>query len=677
MGRSKARRDARKTGAAAHGGRAGGLQTGGMGELLRVLLCAVVILAAGALVYANSFRGAFVLDDQIGIIQNQLIRFVLPVERFFESSQPLNDFTLAVNFALGELDPWGYHLVNLLVHLVAGLVLFGILRRTLGSPRIGERIRDRADILALMVTLAWLLHPIQTESVTYVIQRCESMAGMFFLLTLYSAIRCADAGSESARRRWVFAAVLSCACGMTSKAIVVTAPVVVLLYDRTFLSGGLVEALRRRWLLYAGLGATWLVLLGQGTLHGLLYEPGETATVGFGFAGVTPMEYLRTQPGVILHYLRLSVWPGGQCLDYGWPVATTTGAIIIPAVVIGFFLAVTVVATWRRSPLGFLGCWFLLILAPTSSFVPIKDLAFEHRMYLPLAAVVVLVVVGGRWVIERLYPRASEWPFRAAVAVALIGLAVLTVRRNALFADSVALWADTVQRAPENPRPRNALGYAWLARGEPEKAIEHFRAAIEIDPEFAAAHANIGKAHFSRGRWEEAATEFDAAWRIRPGEFFADTHFYYASALLQLGRHAESIEQFRFAISKNPQYGPAYYNLANTLWAKGDRESAVAVYQQALGVDPAYTEAAVNMGLVLAELGRVDEAIISYRNAIGRFTPGGRSDALTKAHYNLGLALQAQGKLEEAKAQFQQALRVNPGHEASRKALAGMRPGNS
>ena len=183
----------------------------------------------------------------------------------------------------------------------------------------------------------------------------------------------------------VRAAVVACALGMGTKEVMATAPIVVLLYDRCFLAGSFREAFRRRWPMYVGLAATWAIL---GALV-IAYPWGAATGAGFGLAEAGPWEYARTQPGVILNYLRLSFWPSSLCFDYSWPIATSAGQIIPAAAVIAALLAATLWALRRAPALGFLGAWFFLILAPTSSFVPIiTEVAAERRMYLPLAAVV-------------------------------------------------------------------------------------------------------------------------------------------------------------------------------------------------------------------------------------------------------------------------------------------------
>ena len=168
---------------------------------------------------------------------------------------------------------WGYHVVNLAIHILGALVLYGVVRRTLLCASLRQRYGDEARWLALAVALIWVVHPLQTESVTYLIQRTESLMGLFFLLTLYCVIR---GSTSSGRRGWYAAAVVCCALGMGSKEVMVVAPLTVLLYDRAFLSGSFREALRARAALYAGLFGCWLVLVG------LVASTSHSLTAGFG-----------------------------------------------------------------------------------------------------------------------------------------------------------------------------------------------------------------------------------------------------------------------------------------------------------------------------------------------------------------------------------------------------------
>lgn len=604
--------------------------------------------------YLPSFRGVFVFDDYAGIVDNRLIRQVFPLGRFFDSSQPVVDFSFALNFAAHGLDPWGYHFVNLLIHLAAALVLYGVVRRTSGDN----------GALAFVVAAIWAVHPVQTESVTYLVQRSESLMGLFYFLTMYCAFR-GMAASRGAG--WYAACVIACALGMATKAVMVTAPVVVLLYDRCFAAGTFRAALRRRWGLYGGLAMTWAVLFALGVVRGVMDTPQpEPPTVGFGYKGVTPVEYLRTQPGVILHYLFLSFWPSNLCLDYGWSVASEPWRIFAPAAVIVALVVASALAYWRRQAVGFLGLALFIVLLPTCSFIPIKDVAFEHRMYVPLAALVSLVVIA----LFRLVTLRAAWrkPAVAMAILVIVALSTVTWSRNTLYAYPVELWRDTVDKAPHHPRPHNALGYALLTRGDVAGALARFDEALRLDPKYAGAYANKGEAFLHQRRFSDAARAFQTAFEIKPQGLSARVRSLYGAALLELGRLDEAMEQFTAAISRDPQLTDAYYNLGNALRLAGRRESAVAVYQDALRVDPGYVEARVNLGLTLAEMGRHREAVAAYRSALSASTAIKR-DGLIKATYNLGLSLRSLNRPQEAATAFRAVLALDPNHARAKTEL--------
>ena len=367
------------------GDRAAGRALGG-----KTWLACLVLAAAATAVYANGFAGRFVFDDLTTIVGNPELRELWPgLTEFVTRQRTLTTLTLALNRSLGGTDPWGYHLVNLAVHVAAGWTLFALVRRTLELERFQPRTRGAARGIALATACLWLVHPLQTQSVTYVVQRAEALMGLFYLLTLYCTLR---AATGARTRHWQGLAVLSCALGMASKPVMVTAPLVVLLFDRFLLAGSCRELARRRWRLHAGLALTWLVL-GATDLVRLLGVSG-TTTIGFGMADVSAREYVLTQPEVVLHYLRLALWPDPLVLDYGWPWVESPARALLPAGVLLLALAGSALALRRGRAEGFLGLAFFAILAPTSSFVPVRDAAFEHRMYLPLAAVTSGIVLA-------------------------------------------------------------------------------------------------------------------------------------------------------------------------------------------------------------------------------------------------------------------------------------------
>ncbi len=592
---------------------------------------AVLLIAATICAYANSLDGVFVLDDEPNIQLNEHIRHFTPIwDVVMHRRRPVVNLSLAINYAISQDRVWSYHVFNLVVHVLAGLTLFGLVRRTLLTPTFADRFRSSATWLALAVALLWTLHPLQTQSVTYIIQRGESLMGLFYLLTLYCVVR----GACSARgRAWFAAAVVACALGMGSKSVMVTAPLMVVVFDRTFLSSTWSEMIRKRWALYVGLIATWSILVATGVVRGVLFPPSTgTSDVGFGYTAVSPMRYALTQAEVLLHYLRLSIWPSGLCLDYGWSAVSGLRDVWPAATVVLALLVATAWGLFRRHWLGFVGAWFFVILAPTSSFIPIKDLAFEHRMYLSLAAVVVLAVVLVKSLLETLYVRTTLPNLWRGVLTSVTFVAIasalgaVTVRRNDDYRSRLAMWADVVAKRPNNPRGHVNLGNALFDR-DLDRSIAEFKTALRIDPTKLQAHHNLG------------------------------------NAALRKNDLAEAIREFRIVVKQDPERFRAWYNLGNALYRTGDPEEAIAAYHEVLRIDPDHIDARCNLGLALHAAGRSREAVDQYDRVLQT------RPEYAPALYNRGLAQDALGREDDAIASFHEAIRANPNGAAARYAL--------
>jgi len=584
----------------------------------------------------------------------QIRRLWPPWEVMANTSRPLVQLSLAVNYALGGLDTLGYHAFNLTVHTLAGLVLFGIVRRTLGSEPLRARYAGAAPRLATAVAALWLVHPLQTESVTYIIQRAESLMGLFYLLTLYCVVR----GSLSPHSAgWYITAVVACVLGMGSKEVMVTAPVLTLLYDRVFLSRSFADLLRRRWGLYAALAAAW------GVEAALVATESTKGLTGLGPSEVSPWDYAKTQSAVIVHYVRLAFWPDPLVLDYKWPLAPTLASVAPWATLVLASLGATMWALRRQPPWGFLGAWFFLVLSPTSSIAPIADAAFEHRMYLPLAAVVALVVIGGHELLGSVFRRLAApdhlrlWLEVSLLVVAVAALGYTTVRRNEDYRSEYAIWSDTVAKRPTNPRAHNNMGALLITQGRLVDATAHLHQAVRLQPDYGDAHNNLGLSLYKQRQLPEAITHLSEAVRINPND--ARAHKNLGLALFDQGRLEEAIVHYSEALRVNPNDALTHYNLGLALFDRGRLEEAIAHYSEALRIDPSYAEAAHNnLGNALAGQGKLEEAVTHYAGAL-RINP---DNAL--AHTNLGAAFLRQGKLKEALAHLSEALRLAPGAQA-------------
>lgn len=517
-----------------------------------------LLLGATLLAYHNCFTAPFVFDDIHHIVDNAAIRTLWPLWPLLsETSRPLVQLTVALNFAISGLNPWSYHAFNVLVHVAAACTLTALIRHTLASSGI-DRLQHSAEGLALSIGLLWALHPLQTSSVTYVIQRGESLMGLFCLLTLYCFVRSVKSVCAI---RWQVASVLCCVLGLASKPIMVIAPVLVLLYDRLFVSRSLAHAVRTRPRYYAALCATVALLP--------ILLAGKTAdwatTAGFRNVVVTPLEYAATQPTAILHYLRLALWPDALCLDYGWR-PLTSGAVVAASSLALVALICGAIFWSRRSRLAaFAVGWFTVTLAPTSSFIPIADLVFEHRMYLALAAVISATVVGTFIVISHYSERLPQ--LRSRQRVILPALAVIvalllcgrTVLRNDDYASDIALWSSAIEVSPQSPRAQYNFGTALMRRDRPAEAAVHLAEAAKLRPGYADALYNLGNAQMAQGDLDEAMLSYRRALGVTPDDW--QMHNNLGVALLKAGDVAAATYEFERTLQLNPDCASARSNL--------------------------------------------------------------------------------------------------------------------
>ena len=622
------------------------------------LLAVLVIAAAGSVAYFSSFQGTYVFDDTTSIPQNPHIRSLWPIWEAMKAptqqtadGRPILCLSLAINYRISQLREWSYHLVNLIIHLGTALLLYGIVRRTLLTDGLSGRFTRSAWLLALLCAALWMLHPLNTGSVTYIIQRAESLMGLFYLLTLYLAIR---SFTDSAHRRWwQLGAVLACAIGMGCKEVMFTAPIMVLIYDMVFISRGPVAPLRRQPIFYGLLSATWLILIA------LVAQGPRVDSVSFGFSDLTAIDYAVTQCNVIIHYFKLAFWPTKLALDYDWPIARSFGQYAANGVLLLAILGATVVLTIRRPKWGFLGLWIFLILGPTSSFLPIAtEVAAEHRMYLPLIGFIVAATIGSHVLIGRITAIAANFriPLLLAGLLGAVSLGTvygtLTYQRNLDYSSRTRIWQDTVDKLPANSRAHHNLGVAMADEDRHDQAIVHYTKAIEIKPTYLAAINHRGTSYNHLGRYREALADFEKVLSI-------DAHNTKAQigrgvAAEALGDLEGAIGRFTEAIKSNPRSAIAYSNRGSSYDRKELYDLAIADFTKAIQLDPTYSQAYQNRGATYVHKGDYEKSLPDYTKAIELTSNN------ADAYSNRGTAYNKLGRHDEALADFSKALALDP-----------------
>ena len=532
------------------------------------------ILLLGLILFAPSLDDGFHFDDEL-IIKDSNVTNPGRWQHFFNPFQlrQLTFFSFYLNYLVGGDDAFGYHGVNVLLHLANALLVYRLL-----IPFLGGWIASAGGLI-------FLVHPIQTEAVLYVYQRSTLLATFFSLLALLTIVsgQNNEGGGTSWRRKLLVFVLFFLAFESKESALAVPLVVALLMGFRT-------QGARAIVILVGALGAATLGLL-------VLLEE---ETVGIGAVDrIGPWSYFLTETRVVYTYLRLLIFPYPQSLEYDFPPAST---LIDPTVLVGLGgLVLMGYALWRlcRHPAyrwaGLTGVAFWILLAPTSSLIPSYDFAFEHRLYMPMLA---FAPFAAFWV--------ARVPRRAVVLALLVGvLGALTVRRGSVWASEVRLWEDTSLKASGKARVWFNLGGAYL-ESDPEKARDAFLRAIEIEPRFPEAFYNLGVIDQGAGDNLAALGSYQRALEQDP-EYWPAVHNM-GNVRFLLGDHSGALEQFGQTLRMNPDYWPAQYNLAIVYTAMDRPSDAVPRLRIVLDWEPDFSQARYLLATSLERLGRDDEA---------------------------------------------------------------------
>ena len=636
-----------------------------------------LIVAAGLAVYWNSLGNPFLFDDRPTIADNPFIRSLSTFWHTDKGSaltgRPIVGFTFALNYALGGLDVLGYRLVNLGLHLACGLLLFGVVRRSLNLPSMRARFGAASNGIALAVGLIWIVHPLNTEVVDYLTQRTESMMAVSYLLTMYAAVR----SLESIRPLvWQAIAVLACAIGMLCKEPMITAPLMVVLFDMVFGFSSVIDAFKRRWPFYLGLAATWIFVAYS------VSSASRELSGGYATTHVSAWSYLLNQSAVITHYLELVVWPQRLVAYYGWSLPATVSGVLPNLLFIGACLAAAVLLFIRRPRLGFLALWFFVTLAPTSSFAPIAaEVGADRRMYVPLMGLVTLLVVAGWLLLERRAVRA----FAALILIVSVALGMRTMARNRDYADELRLSQSTLEAWP-SAVAHDMVGVSLAKLGRHDEAVRELRQAVG---EYPPSGYDLGAQLFVTGQLDEAASILQRFVQDEPGMFTTSAaHTVLGRVRVAQHREADAAAEFTKALSGPMPDPQAHVLLAEQLLDQQDYAAAIDHYRAYLETAPRDGRAFGNLGIALASAHRTAEAVAAFRRSadLQPGNPGARENLAQMlietgdaagaaaaaqeaislnamsplAHDLLGQSFALQHKIPEARAEFLRALQLDP-----------------
>jgi len=594
------------------------------------LAVALVLALATIVVYHQTLSFPFHLDSSAHILNFPEAK-ELTWNHLKPRSRRLVDLSWSLNRSLSGTSPVGYRVVNIAIHIASSVALFGFLYVTLARYQLSEAIRGNALLLSAGIALVWTVHPLQTQSVTYTVQRYESLMGLFFLLSMLSF---AVGHGSRYRVAWNVACLVFCFAAVLCKEVAVVLPLVILWYDRAFVSESWKGLVRSNWLLYLALLASWLIfwpIWNQSPKRlervGVVYVDETVITeTGPQQRTVGPVEYLYSQAKVIPFYLWLSVVPHAQSLDHGWRATFSFSQAVVPGLFVLSLIGLTLWAAVRNPLLGFWGAWFFLILAPTSSILPIQDIAFEHRMYLPLAGVVSVLVLGCYQAVCRAMPHLrtvggtymSSRVLGTLILLAVVSYGISALARNEVYRSSEAMWQDVIYKNPQHFRGYSQLANVHLSNGDIDTALPLLTKAIELYPTttFTEAHATT---FYEKGMAELAAGNLDRAMQclniaVRGNQ--NDDRIYIAIAKIEQSRNPARAEAFlRKAVELNPANSEAYNRLAS-LVQRYDRRQAIALFRKSIEVAPENAHAHNNLANAYARQKQWSAAIRHYQVAL-------------------------------------------------------------
>ncbi len=574
-------------------------------------LAGIVLL--GIITYAHTLKAPWYMDDLRAIVENPSVQSLrLALSELFTASRGIADLTFALNYRFGGTDVVGYHLVNIAIHLITSYLVYLLFKRV---------FRDRL-LLAFGGALIFVAHPLQTQAVTYIVQRMTSLAALFFFMALFLYVRARETESTRQKLKWCFycGALFSGALAVMVKQNTAVLPVAILLFERYFLAEE--QQLSKKELFWQlapfALVPAWLALT---TLLPPIFSPEGIINIG-GLPDLvhlqhsSPLNYLVTEFSVVWIYLRLLLFPVGQALDYDYPIVASIWEVksLIAFCGIAVLLAGAAILRKRLPYISAAIFWFFLTLMVESTFIPL-DPVFEHRLYIPMFGFALLVIAG--------FARPPRRFALVAGVLMLTALASLTWNRNNLWNDPVAFHEDNLRRAPRSERVHLDLANVYRKQGRLAEAQSLYERALKINPDYVLLHINLSLVYTAQSE------------------------------------HMKAVNILREGLRRNPSHFKLYNNLGVLYNFLAKYEDAVIYLQKGAAFEPNNATVQFNLGMAHDRLGHLDEAIKYYRESI-KLNP-----ANPESYFNLGTSLFKQGKDREALHAFLTVSRLNPAHPGS------------
>ncbi len=614
-----------------------------------------IIILLGFIIYSNSFNCSFHLDDFHNIVDNTNIRNLSDVKAWWNvyPTRPFAVFTYVLNYHFNQLDVRYWHLVNLVIHLINASLVWWLTLLIFSSPAMkDQKIVRHKNMIAFLTALLFVSHPLATQSVTYIVQRMASMVALFYFLSLILYIKARLGNNGNLSKYLLFAgSLISGILAMLTKENAFTLPLAIILFEFFFIRTKKFSINFKDYrvilLMAALLGVLLIIPLNYSFS---IFNP-IPPSKGHAYT-LTPFNYLLTQFSVIVKYIQLLFLPVNQIVDYNFPISNNFFEIrtLLCFLVLLFLILLAIYLFIRNRIISFGLSWFFLTLLIESSFIPINDVIFEHRTYLPSFGFFLVLSSG----IYALFGEKYKFGPIAILAIIIGSNSYLTYERNKVWKDEITLWSDNISKDPGCARPLYNRGRAYGVLHEPDKAIADYSRAIKIDPNFADPYYGRGIAFGNFKLWDKAIADYTSAIGINPT--YTDAYYNRGQAYGELQQWEKAIADYSKTIGINPNYANAYYNRGNAYEATRQWDKAIADYSGMIGIVPNFATAYYNRGIAFGYLKEWEKAITDYSSAIN-IEPNYK-----EAFVNRGVAYGNMEQWNKALDDFTSALRIDPNY---------------
>ncbi|MEW5692999.1 MAG: tetratricopeptide repeat protein [Candidatus Hydrogenedentota bacterium] len=618
---------------------------------VRYLVFTVVVYClVGFLIYSNTLHSPFVFDDKHFICENYTIKNIGNISEIWDcwATRFVTFVTFMINYYFHKLNVFGYHMVNILIHIGSAIMVYWFVWLTFSTPAIkkSQWVINKARI-SFMCGLLFLVHPIQTEAVTYIFQRSTSLATLFYLLALNLYNRARQISIENhALGQWLHYYLLSIIVTLTAmytKEITGTIPIIIVLYEFYFYR----ESGKIRWKYLLFFIALILVI----PLTLMMKKPVTFIDIErLSGKPVSSIHYLLTQFRVMITYFRLLLLPVNQNFEYDYPIIIS---IFNTTFLISFISVITIVITGvllyhKNRIISFCILWFFIVLLPESSIIPLRDVIFEHRLYLPMVGYSLLLLTVATVIIKKV------WIIRVFILLLIIGYATATYNRNIVWEDEVRLWDDVVAKSPKKASVYYGRGNMYLSKKKYEESLEDYNHSLSLDSGCVTIYINRSILYKTIKKTREALSDINRGLALYP--YLGLAYNIRGNIYSEMEEYDKALADYNIALNLIPFYKPRIYLNRGLLYYKLKRyEEALADLNLACKFDPSHPEIYNGYGLVYMGMKEYDKALTNFNSALEN------DPNFKEAYFNRGYLYQTQKKTEKAIADFNKVLSIDSG----------------